>query len=428
MKYGYLYYRKGLLENKKERPMNLGDPIQSLAVVEILKKIGISEKHIIPIDRYDLATYAGEKVVLIINGAENYEHFAYHTKFLPVSEKIIPVFIGIHLHRELAENELSSFRQYQPIGCRDEYTCSYLKRKGIDAFLTGCLTLTFPRRQTTARQNTVFLVDCPESVMAYIPDELRENAVSLSQIIRIKSASSNDRLTDEETDYYSKMAKEQLFRLRDEASLVVTSRLHVATPCAAMGIPVVLARDVFDERFMFVDRFIPLYTPEKYSQIDWHPTTHIQEDVKEQLVSLCKVLLELAISRETIKKIYDSPSQEVAFRTEEQIAVQNLKLDREQEFSYAIWGVCMPNSFLLYEAMKEQYHNARMICAIDTWARGEYKDSIPIISPEQIDNTLSKDTVVLVVAPAAHSDAIKKLEGKYNFVLIKGSKTIMHIY
>ena len=53
MKYGYMNYRKHLLSNKNERPMNLGDPIQSFAVLELYKKLGIPEKDIVPLDRYD---------------------------------------------------------------------------------------------------------------------------------------------------------------------------------------------------------------------------------------------------------------------------------------------------------------------------------------------------------------------------------------
>lgn len=421
MKYGYLYYRKGLLDNKKERPMNLGDPIQSLATIGILKQIGIPEENIIPIDRYDLATYDGEEVIMIVNGAENYEHYAYHTRFLPVSEKIIPVFIGIHLHRELSEEELKSFCEHQPIGCRDENTVSYLKSKGIDAFLTGCLTLTFPRRQKSKKQNKVFLVDCAESVLQYIPEHLRKDAVELSQIIRIASETKGNRLTDKETEYYVECAEKQLRRFRDEAALVITSRLHVATPCAAMGIPVVLIRDVFDERFQFINRFLPLYTPDEYSDIDWSPNTQIPEMVKEKIVLLCESMLKLAENRKYMKEIYAVHPRKVSFQLEEEVAVQSLPFLRDKAFSYAIWGVCMPNSYLLYEVMQKQFPNARMVCAVDTWATGEYKDSIPIISPDELDEKLDKDTVILVVAPAAHDVAVKKIEGRYDYLLLKGA-------
>ena len=240
MKYGYMNYRKHLLANRNERSMNIGDPIQSFAVLELYKKLGIREEDIVPLDRYDLVDYDGEDIVALINGAEIHEYFAYASKFLPISKRIHPVFVSFHLHRELYENELETLRNNQPIGCRDEYTVDYLKSKGIDAFLTGCLTMLFPERNKDKEYDKIFIVDCSERAMGHLPEKIKENAECLSQVIKMKSVADDFRLTLEETEGYNKIAREQLYRYRDEAKLVITSRLHVAAPCAAIGIPGVL--------------------------------------------------------------------------------------------------------------------------------------------------------------------------------------------
>ena len=242
MKYGYLFYRKPLLDGHQSRKINLGDAIQSLAVLEIYRRLGIPVEDIVPLDAYDLADYNGEKVLLLLNGIESYEHYAYHSRRFPVSEKIIPVFVGICLECELTEKELAAFRRHQPIGCRNEATAAYLVRRSIDTFLSGCLTMVFPKREKTKRQNKVFLVDCSEELIDFIPEELRAGAVSLSQVISIHSVSTGNRLTNEEARQYMDSAKARLELFRDNASLVITSRLHAALPCAAMGIPVVLAK------------------------------------------------------------------------------------------------------------------------------------------------------------------------------------------
>lgn len=425
MKYGYLFYRKPLLENKKERPMNLGDPIQSLATLRLLHEMGIPDEDILPIDRYDLADYDGEPVILLINGIESYEHYAYHTRFLPVSPQITPVFIGIHIHRELPEVELASFREHQPIGCRDEATVTFMKSQGIDAFLTGCLTMTFPKRKPFPEQRDVFLIDCPESTIPYIPDNLLQGAVHSSQVIRLKSSSQGDRLTVEETWGYIRQAQEQLDELRDRAALVVTSRLHLATPCAAMGIPVVMVNDTFDSRFQFIDRFLPLYTPDKYQSIDWNPKASILETVKETIIFAFHSMLHLAEARLQLNKTYAAYFQEAMFHTAEKLVTDNLikqfDINEESIFSHAIWSVCMPSSYLLHEVIQERIPHSRMICAIDTWARGIYKDDIPIITPDEISAKLDYDTVILIVAPTAHEAAIKKLKGApYSFFLVNG--------
>lgn len=422
MKYGYMNYRKHLLVNKNDRPMNIGDPIQSFAVLELFKSIGISEEDIVPLDRYDLADYDGQEVAAIVNGAENYEHFAYHTRFLPLSKKIHPVFCSLHFHRELSDTELSSLRSSQPIGCRDEYTVNYLKRKGIDAFLSGCLTMLFPLRNQTKSYDKVFIVDCSEKAKAEIPDKIKENAEFLSQVIRMKSNSVDYRLTLEETDEYNGIAQEQLFRYRDEARLVITSRLHVASPCAAMGIPVILVRDTFDERYQFIDRFLPLYTPENLKYIDWdNVQAHIPEEVKEKITALCKNMLGMAVAKKELADIYSKKIQTIDFAGDEEIAAANLPMENDAEFNYCIWGVCMPNSFLLYEQVQKQYPNARLLYAIDTYATGLYKDNVMIIHPDNIEKLVDKKTWILVVAPAAHDAAHKKLICNYSFALIHGA-------
>lgn len=82
----------------------------------------------------------------------------------------------------------------------------------------------------------------------------------------------------------------------------------------------------------------------------------------------------------------------------------------------------MPNSYLLYEQMQRQYPNARMLYAIDTYATGIYKDNIKIIHPDEIEKLVNKKAWILVVAPAAHEAAHKKLICNYNFALIKGTE------
>lgn len=422
MKYGYMSYRKHLLVNKNDRPMNLGDPIQSFAVLELYKRMGIPEEDIVPLDRYGLADYVGEDVLVIVNGIESYEHFCYATRFLPVSDEIHPVFISLSLHRDLSENELTSLRNNQPIGCRDEYTVKYLKSKGIDAFLTGCLTMLFPRRSESKQYEKVFIVDCPESIVEHIPNEIKENAEYLSQVIRMHSDSCDCRLTLKETDEYNKKAREQLNRYRDEARLVITTRLHVASPCAAMGIPVVLVRDTYDERYQFIDRFLPLYYPEDLDELDFGcVNASIPEEIKSTLTDISRNMLETAKLRVKLGAIYSNKIQNIDYFCEEEIAIQKLPMNSEDSFEYCIWGVCMPNSYLLYEQMAKYYPNARLKYAVDTYATGIYKDNIRIIHPNDIERLVDKKTWILVVAPAAHEAAHKLLLCNYSFALIKGT-------
>jgi exopolysaccharide biosynthesis predicted pyruvyltransferase EpsI len=55
------------------------------------------------------------------------------------------------------------------------------------------------------------------------------------------------------------IAQEYLDRYRKEAKLVITSRLHCALPCIAMGIPVIVMGDHRDKRLQLVEEFTKIH-------------------------------------------------------------------------------------------------------------------------------------------------------------------------
>ena len=47
---------------------------------------------------------------------------------------------------ENQEYEEIIFKKYEPIGCRDEYSCNYFRKHGIESYIMGCYTLCLPER------------------------------------------------------------------------------------------------------------------------------------------------------------------------------------------------------------------------------------------------------------------------------------------
>ena len=146
MKYGYMFYQKPLKSGMKARYVNLGDPIQTYAVKLLYKEMGINEDDIISVPRYDIADYQGEECICVINGASDYQEVVYDSRMLPPTEKIHAIIYSLHLHRTLPQDELSFLKLCGNVGCRDIHTVRYLRSLGVDAYLTGCLTLTLPNR------------------------------------------------------------------------------------------------------------------------------------------------------------------------------------------------------------------------------------------------------------------------------------------
>jgi len=118
--------------------LNIGDYVQSIAALQFLGK-----KTVKYWDREKLTQYDGKPAKLIMNCwfSSKYGNF-------PPSSRIKPLFISFHLNAKDADAFLEDHRnieylsQFKAVGCRDISTASRLKSKGVNAYFSGCLTLT----------------------------------------------------------------------------------------------------------------------------------------------------------------------------------------------------------------------------------------------------------------------------------------------
>ena len=199
---------------------NLGDDIQSLAAINFLKKKGITEYTFI--DREKLSDYDGEPVTLIMNG-----WYMHNINKFPPSDKITPLFISVHINNQkLISKNVSYFKKYEPIGCRDQITVNLFKKYSIDAYFTGCLTLIFD--DVKEKTGGKYLVDV-NTKCNYIPnidlDMSKYNDFEIIEHDINVNVSLKERLT---------MA-ENLLNKYKSAELVITTRLHCILPCRAFN-------------------------------------------------------------------------------------------------------------------------------------------------------------------------------------------------
>ncbi|MDH7446583.1 polysaccharide pyruvyl transferase family protein [Aquimarina sp. 2201CG14-23] len=261
MKYGLLTYD----ENK--RFFNVGDNIQSLAAKQFLPKVDVL------LNREKLADYHEDPVKLIMNG-----WFTHNIHNWVPSEKIDPVFVSFHMNNTaapfmLSEKGIDYLKKHQPIGCRDQFTADTLQSKGIDAHFTGCLTLTLDSYKVddSERGDDVYIVDPlysyprPEKIFYNakntIKNILNGSAFQLGKKNKhLKNFISEEVLNsatfinqEPQSNTYSDKEKfdmaEELLNKYARAKLVITSRIHCALPCLAMGTPVIFVNG-FDS---FVD-------------------------------------------------------------------------------------------------------------------------------------------------------------------------------
>jgi hypothetical protein len=260
---------------------NLGDHIQIIAGLRILSRLGIQPTH--DIDRDDaLESGTGlpegnDPVGILLNG-----WFKANRTEWPPHPRLMPLIDGFHIRlfqcpELISKASIDFFRRHQPIGCRDVYTESLLRSNGVDAFISNCLSLTFPRRIGGAKSQTeVFVVSRDERVKDYLP-----RAFGPYTFVSHYSGSH---------DFAANMARaeELLDGYRSRAKLIVTTLLHCALPAIAMGIPVIVFYPLNDEaghasdreRFSALESLVRAYRFDEIENVDWNPEPIDVGDIK----------------------------------------------------------------------------------------------------------------------------------------------------
>jgi hypothetical protein len=251
---------------------NLGDHIQILAGLRMLSRLGITPTKYIDRD-HEIASAPGlaphdGPVGILLNG-----WFKSNRSEWPPHPKLAPLMLGFHIRlfqcpELVSDASIEYFRRHEPIGCRDVYTESLLRSKGVDAFTSHCLSLTLPRRTDDPRTQTeVFVVSRDERIRDLLPE-----AIGPYAFVSHYSGSS---------DFDANMARaaELLETYRTRAKLLVTTLLHCALPAIAMGIPVVVFYPINDERLHASDRerfsslesLVRVHRLEEMDGVDWNP-------------------------------------------------------------------------------------------------------------------------------------------------------------
>lgn len=119
------------------------------------------------------------------------------------------------------------------MGCRDIETQKRLGRNNIDNYFSGCMTLTTEKFENIKKQEYICVVDVADKVYKKIQESTKREIKKITHSVNpdeIKKKSFEQRMND----------VENLLKTYQAAHIVITSRLHVALPCIALGTPVIL--------------------------------------------------------------------------------------------------------------------------------------------------------------------------------------------
>ena len=277
-----------IIGSLKASTENLGDYIQILACLRLLERLDLRPSIFLDRDTELASATALEscagRVLLPLNGW--FKRTVGTDPQWPPHERIIPIFIGFHVRPHqcpalLEPRSIEYMRAHGPVGCRDPFTVRALAEKGVSTYLSHCLSLTFARRRPEQAGDTVVVASRDREIIDVLPPEYRNDHVYVNHYMVRECFS----------DYLAE-AKGALAFYRTRARLVITTFLHCALPCIAMGIPVIafLPRPQYDfqktsdeERFSGLMQIAPVHRFGDTSDVDWSPRPIDVELLKETI-------------------------------------------------------------------------------------------------------------------------------------------------
>ncbi|WP_422106675.1 polysaccharide pyruvyl transferase family protein [Winogradskyella sp.] len=255
--------------------VNIGDHIQSCAAEQFLPSVDFY------VERDALNRKEYDKAKIIMNG-----WFTDAPHNWPPNPNLIPLFISFHMQPRSAEIILSKkenvdyLKSHAPIGCRDYKTLEILQSHGIESYFSFCLTTTLDEKYKSKTQtDKIYLVDPlynydigmikrvnffdlikkfpfkklgkikdyvkPKAKLdEFVPDEIIQKASVIKHYVSAEN--DNAALYKEAKDLLGKYA---------EAKLVITSRIHCALPCLALGTPVLFVMEGLVDEKLHMSRF-----------------------------------------------------------------------------------------------------------------------------------------------------------------------------
>ena len=266
MKYGLMSYKYTI---------NLGNEIQSIASRRFLPEIDCYVDHE-KLNEFDEA----EDVKLIMNG-----FYLDCFDAWPPTRNINPLLISMHfrnnddIKKVLFSDESKDFlNDFGPVGCRDLHSVDFLNDNGVEAYFSGCLTLTLDSGSRKGFDDEIedYIVvnlDNPEEILPFLKSKTDKKIYVINQDFQPDYATAFPgqigRSLYNFTSYYTVDEKfylaENLLKVYENAGCVITDRLHCALPSLALKTPVLLFNSRQNqERFNGLNNLLLTSTVKEY--------------------------------------------------------------------------------------------------------------------------------------------------------------------
>lgn len=239
--------------------INTGDDVQTVAMQEIVQRCQPGAE-VVWCDRESLHEENKEELThLIVSGwfMKNPDNWPVHPSYPK------PLFVSFHINREqkvdlklISEKHRQFWKENEPIGCRDKGTRDLFNKFSVDAWFSGCATLTFQRKKNHQEDSYVLVADPFYHI--YTKSYERHQ---LKRLFGKNPKLPIRHVTNADSKRPHKDQKQRLKETLDllnticNAEYVVTSRIHIALPATAMGVPVYFISNGYNRTEHSRDRF-----------------------------------------------------------------------------------------------------------------------------------------------------------------------------
>ena len=180
------------------------------------------------------------KVIILCNGWWMNKYNDEYCFIAP--EWIIPIYISVHISNPeiLSEEVIEYLKKNEPIGCRDNSTKILLQNNGVNAYFSGCLTMTLNLRDTK---------------LGFIPKNNYQDKIVIIDY-DIESTENTIKLTQFISDIHNKYNLIDTIQRSIDllfAEKVITNRLHVWLPLICNNANIVLMNNNTKKEFVSGD-------------------------------------------------------------------------------------------------------------------------------------------------------------------------------
>ena len=229
---------------------NIGDDIQSYAQSQFLPHVDYE------IDRETIDSFVSKNNE-VVNCIMNAWWLNHRTSW-PPSPFINPLPISMHFRNTeedgptyLANFGMKWFKKYEPIGLRDDLVKKYFDNAGVKTYLSGCMTLTIKKDPKLKTKPYICVNDIDKELL----EKIKESTdLEIKEICHDVDPKESAKLSWAER----KARAKKLLDTYQQATCVITSRLHCTLPCLALEVPVLLIyndenQDVINRMHLYLD-------------------------------------------------------------------------------------------------------------------------------------------------------------------------------